>query len=541
MEAVVIAFANGGRTDRVRSGWVERRRRGWLAVLVSGLFGLALLSSQRNEARGQPQETPPAVPDGGLRPRTVLARNLKASPHPGARSGSENPSSAGETAARSGPASVSKPAIPPAPPRPLEKRFKVRDDYGRLVVARLHGQIGEKTAVVLPDGQVGRLTAMPVPVDEPFRPMSADELAPLLQQGPFAKFLLLRTDHYLIFYQSSQAFAQDSGRLLEEVYRGLLEAFTRNGIPVHQSEFPLVAVIYATERDFRDEKKLESQVRAYYELTSNRIFFYQRSERDEREPKLAALLKPQTVAHEGVHQVLCNIGVQPRLSPWPLWLVEGMAEYCATTKASKKGGVTWAGLGGVNSLNMATIREIDDTLPMEIKGGTLPSFPVSRRQSVSRTETLVSETRLTPTDYAFAWSLTHYLAQTRRVDFVKYLKHLNQLAPLAPRSPDEQLADFQTFFGEDLAKLDKKIDEYVRNKLSKKEHDPLPHYAVLFEHPLPNGAVKRIARVSQSPQMIQQWKAEIEAATGGQFVWQAYAYPTHARASYEAERWANGY
>ena len=170
-------------------------------------------------------------------------------------------------------------------------------------------------SVVLPDGQLG-LPTMHVPTDEPFRPMSADELAEhSCSTAHTPSSCSFRTDHYLIFYQSSLAFAQDSGRLLEEVYRGLIDAFTRNGIPVHESEFPLVAVIYATDRDFRAEKKLDPQVRAYYEFFTNRIFFYQRSERDQIEPKVAALLKPQTVAHEGVHQVLCNIGVQPRLAP----------------------------------------------------------------------------------------------------------------------------------------------------------------------------------------------------------------------------------
>ncbi len=62
---------------------------------------------------------------------------------------------------------------------------------------------------------------------------------------------LLKTDHYLIFYKSSLAFAQDSGRLLDDLYAGLIDAFRRNGFPVHETEFPLVAVIFATERDFR--------------------------------------------------------------------------------------------------------------------------------------------------------------------------------------------------------------------------------------------------------------------------------------------------
>ncbi len=131
---------------------------------------------------------------------------------------------------------------------------------------------------------------------------------------------------------------------------------------MHESEFPLVAVIFATEKDFREHKEVPPQVQAYYEFFTNRILFYQKSERDEPKPKVAALLKPQTVAHEGAHQILSNIGVQPRSSAWPLWLIEGLAEYCATTVTNRKGVVTWSGMGAINSLHMATIRELDDPL-----------------------------------------------------------------------------------------------------------------------------------------------------------------------------------
>ena len=99
----------------------------------------------------------------------------------------------------------------------------------------------------------------------------------LLHNGPFAEYQLLATDHYLIFYKSTAAFAQDSGRLLEDLYRGLIDAFTRSGIPVHESEFPLVAVIFATERDFRAHRQVDPQVRAYYQFFTNRIFFFQNS------------------------------------------------------------------------------------------------------------------------------------------------------------------------------------------------------------------------------------------------------------------------
>ena len=191
--------------------------------------------------------------------------------------------------------------------------------------------------------------------------LRASSSPPSRKNGPFVDYQLLKTDHYLIFYKSTRAFAEDSGRLLEDLYRGLIDTFRRNNVPVHESEFPLVAVIFATEPDFRAHKRVDPQVRAYYEFFTNRIFFFQKSERDALEPKVAALLKPQTVAHEGAHQILSNIGVQPRPNSWPPWLVEGLAEYCATTVNTKKG-IMWSGLAAINSLHMATIRELEDPL-----------------------------------------------------------------------------------------------------------------------------------------------------------------------------------
>jgi len=38
---------------------------------------------------------------------------------------------------------------------------------------------------------------------------------------------------------------------------------------------PLVAVIFATEGDFRAHKEVDPEVQAYYEFFTNRIFFYE--------------------------------------------------------------------------------------------------------------------------------------------------------------------------------------------------------------------------------------------------------------------------
>jgi hypothetical protein len=417
-------------------------------------------------------------------------------------------------------------------------RFKVRDESGQCVVARLHGQYGGKTVLVLPDGQLGTPDLL-VPTNEPFKPCSASELRSTVHKGPFAEYELLTTDHYLIFYKSTPAFAQDSGRLLEDLYRGLIETVRKKGVPVHETEFPLVAVIFATERDFLDHKRVDPQVRAYYEFFTNRIFFYQKSDRDHLEPRVATLLKPQTVAHEGAHQILSNIGVQPRPTSWPAWLVEGLAEYCATTVNTKKG-IKWEGLGGINSLHMATIRELEDPLSNQMNTSATTTKKVARRLSVSQSEALLLKKSLTPTDYAEAWALTHYLAEKRESKFFEYLKTMSRIPPLEPRTPEENLQVFRKFFDDAPSRLDKKLGDHIHNLSRKRSYDTLYYYEVVFQQALGNGVIRRAATVSQSPQIIQQWIQEMTSPTGDIPNWEAIPWPTRARAEQAAQEWMRG-
>jgi hypothetical protein len=443
-------------------------------------------------------------------------------------------------------------ALGQAPPRaePVQQtplaplpagQFKVRDENGQTVVARLHGRYEGKTVLILPDGQLG-IPNMLIPTDEPFRPFTAEQLLPRLQNGPLQGFQVHQTPHYLIFYQSSQAFAESSGRLLEDLYRRLLDAFRKHKMPVHDAEFPLVAVIYRTEREFRASRPVEPEVQAFYEIYTNRITFYETSENDAHSPELSALRKPQTVAHEGTHQILQNIGVRPRLSAWPIWLDEGLAEYCATPSSARKGGKpAWDGLGMVNGLHMATIRELEDPLEMAIRGHGAQVKSLIREPGKPLVESLVRKTHLTPTEYALSWAMTHYLAFKRQDDFVGFLKTMSQLPPLLPRTPEEHLAEFRRAFGHDLVKVDKAIDAYLRKLSKQRGYDPMPYYAVMYEQALPGGLARRAAMVSQSPQMIQQWVEEITNPQGAQPTWQAVPHPTRARALVAAEEWMKGY
>ncbi len=398
------------------------------------------------------------------------------------------------------------------------RRIIVGDADGRVMVARVLGERGQDVVALLPDGRLGWPDGV-VPTDRPFVADSADALQTRLLSGEFRGYTVHPTDHYLVFSRGSREFGDSSAQLLESLYRGLMVALARAGVPVHDAEFPLVAVIDPTERDFRARHGVSPEVRAYYHVPSNRIFFHEDSGRDRNAPDLAAMRRPQTVAHEGTHQILQNIGVQPRLAAWPAWLTEGLAEYCAPT--TTRAGGDWASFGKVNPFHMATFRALSDPLSL---------VPTGPRRGTG-VESLVNRPELSPTDYARSWALTHYLATARPEAFVDYLRVLGQLRPLERRTADQQLADFRAAFGRD---LDRKVANYLGHL---PEPEILPFYAVAFEQAMPEGLPLRATLVSQSPTEVRHWLEARYSPHGGMPNWEVVPHATRASALRHVRAW----
>ena len=459
------------------------------------------------------------VPPPPRTPSSPRASSLATAPKP--------PQPAADVLKQDEPAAAQHAAMPTA-----SRRIRVRRKDGQVVVARVHGGEGHDLHVVLPDGQLG-IPDRPVYTDAPFVAAMVEEMErDLLAKGPYSGFKSLRLPHYLIVYQSSDEFARQSGEVLERLYKGLTDAFRKFDVPVHDAEFPLVAVIFPTEAAFRAFKAVDPEIQAYYEIYSNRILFYETSSHDAQAPEVAALRRPQTVAHEGTHQILQNIGIQPRLAPWPLWLVEGLAEYCSTPVTSKKGITTWAGLGMVNAYHIATIRDLGDPLSGQVAGSTPPEH-IGRKPGMPLVEYLVTKADLSPTDYALSWAMTHHLARRRVADFITYLRAMSALPPLSKRTPANQLAAFGRAFGTDLGRLDAEINTHL-GKL--KVTNQLPYYSVMSQQRVGGGLLRRAAIVSQSPSMIRQWLETI-SASGDPPAWEAYPFPNRTPALAAAAAW----
>jgi hypothetical protein len=244
-------------------------------------------------------------------------------------------------------------------------------------------------------------------------------------------------------------------------------------IEVKEPQLPLVVVMFKTEAEFQRFQRMPPGVVAYYHTLSNRVFMYEQSRLAEARPDLAVRQALATMAHEGAHQVLHNIGVQQRLSLWPMWLSEGMAEYFAPTQAGEK--LRWEGAGKVNDLRMFELEQYIKSRAADKPDGQL-------------IEHTTQAARLTSTGYATAWALTHYLANRKRSEFNEYVKKMSQLGPLEATGPiaqpgvvRENLAMFQIQFGENLPDLEYRLVLHLRKLPYTDPFAGMPHVVATLQ------------------------------------------------------------
>jgi hypothetical protein len=361
---------------------------------------------------------------------------------------------------------------------------------GREVVTLLHAEVGDRRLVILPNGRLESVPGAEAKLtEEAFRPAKKEEIAAELAAKGFGRFKTRSTARYVYVYNTSEEFQKGASRILETMYPAILAYFRRLKIPVDDPPVPLVAVMFRTEQEFQKYESVPPGIAAYYSIVSNHIVMYEQSELVEVAPELAVKQSIGTIAHEGIHQILHNIGVQQRLSRWPMWLSEGLAEYFAPTTVGAR--LRWKGVGQPNDLRMYELDRF------------MKARPGRRGELV---EQVVGAPRLTSSGYAAAWSLVHYLASREQKKFQDYLRAVAQLGPLEPR---EGLAEadpkrlFVEHFGDNFARLEDELVEHLR---ALPYVDPIAnqtHYVVLIDT-----SAMRSAGVTTSPASVREWQEE---------------------------------
>jgi hypothetical protein len=370
------------------------------------------------------------------------------------------------------------------------QRVMLGGDGKQNVVALLHADVGNRRLVILPDGRLQSVPATVAPlIENPFVPATKEQIAAELKAKGFSDFKARSTARFVYVYNTSEAFCKGTSRILETMYPAILAYFKRLKIPVDHPQVPLVAIMFRTEEEFQKFERVPPGIAAYYNSQSNHIVMYEQSDLVEVAPELAMKQSIGTIAHEGIHQILHNIGVQQRLSRWPMWLSEGLAEYFAPTTVDQR--MRWKGVGMPHDLRMYELKQYMDAKPGE---------------SGEIVEQVVGAERLTSSGYAAAWSLTHYLASRQKEKFQAFLRDVAKLGPLEPREERAGQASrrlFEAHFGSNYASLEKAMLDHLK---SLPYVDPIAnqtHYVVLLD-----SSTMRTAGVTTSPGNARRFQEE---------------------------------
>jgi hypothetical protein len=285
-------------------------------------------------------------------------------------------------------------------------------------------------------------------VSNSFRAYSSSDLRGFLQQEFGSAFEVTGDGHYLVVYPKGQRDAW--APRFEQLYRSFLQYFTARGWRPQEPKFPLIAVVFPSERHFhnyaRNEgSKLAPGTLGYYSPISNRILLYDVT----KNTNLDWSVNAETIIHEAAHQTAFNTGVHNRFAQPSRWIVEGL-------------GTMFEARGVWNSLQYKTQADRINRYRFE----AFKTYAKTRRKPGALAELIASD-RAFDADvegaYAEAWALTFFLCETDPRRYVEYLRKTAAQQNFTQRRAPERLADFTAVFGDNLKLIEAKMLRFVND------------------------------------------------------------------------------
>ncbi|WP_158264776.1 DUF1570 domain-containing protein [Blastopirellula marina] len=302
---------------------------------------------------------------------------------------------------------------------------------------------------------------------DPFQLQTKDELIETVLREMPPGSQVFETAHYLIAYNTSRAYAQWVGGMLERLHRGFTTYWSQRGIDIKQSDQPMVALVFDNQNSFANYSKAElgaaaNSVIGFYSMHTNYVVMFDLTggagggrrnigirdiQRLMTRPDFQWSLA--TVIHEATHQIAFNSGVQQRFADVPLWFSEGLAIYFETPDVSSSRG--WRGIGEISKPRLGQFQKT-------ARQNGQPFLPdlLTNDDSLRKAATALDR-------YAQAWALTYYLQKRMPDEYDAYLKELSQIEPLNDPPEGARMKMFQKHFGADILKLEGEVREMMMN------------------------------------------------------------------------------
>ena len=307
-------------------------------------------------------------------------------------------------------------------------------------------------------------------LDRPFERFNSSELAHALVEELGPEFEVVQTRHYVIATRASREYAQWCGDLFERLLGAFLDYWKSAGLTLTEPQWPLPAIIFAGESDFKpfataDAGMFAGESKGYYSVPTNRIVLYDltaakgkkraTTASEIKRRAAAASFNMATVVHEATHQIAFNSGMHTRLADNPLWLTEGMAMFFETPDLDGTRG--WKTIG---EINRPRLNRFLDFLRKRRKRDSIATL-------VSGTDRFLDSHKAADA-YAESWALTYFLIDRHHEQYTAYLKQLAKKQPMFWDEPESRLKEFQAAFGSDLKSLDAEFVRFTKSLLLRK-------------------------------------------------------------------------
>jgi len=299
----------------------------------------------------------------------------------------------------------------------------------------------------------------------PFQLQTKEELIEtvLAEMPPGSQ--ILETNHYVVAYNTSRAYAQWVAGMLERLHRGFTSYWSQRGLQLEEPKQPLVALVFDNQDSFAQYGQAElgaaaKSVIGFYSMHTNYVVMFDLtggagdSRRSLGIRDIQRLMsRPDfqwslaTIVHEATHQLAFNMGLQKRYADVPLWFSEGLAIYFETPDVSSSRG--WRGIGQVSAPRLQQFQKS----ARESSQAFLPDMLIND-DSLRKAATAIDR-------YSQAWAVTYYLQKRMPDEYDAYLKELSEIEPLHDPSQTERVRLFQKHFGADLTALENEVREMM--------------------------------------------------------------------------------
>lgn len=279
-----------------------------------------------------------------------------------------------------------------------------------------------------------------------FRPYKSEVVRQKLQKEFGSKYQVSTTANFVVVHPHGNhgTWAQP----FEVLYQRFRNYFSSRGFSLDRPEFPMVAVVLRTRKEFdkflKTYHEYSPHTLGYYSQKSNRIITFDPTGGRSTRKDWAF---NSTLIHEAVHQTSFNVGVHKRFGFTPLWLLEGLA--CMFEAKGVHNSMYYSDVK--DRINKSRLASLQHYYRKKRVQGKLLNF-IAKDEAFDRDPAVA---------YAYSWGLTFFLAEKYPSQFFAFIRNDVKRREFREYTPKQRVSAFTEIFGSDIKGFEKRMERFI--------------------------------------------------------------------------------